>query len=113
MVFDATMRSETVGPLARRTRSRAMMASSATQTAPNRLVRFSQISEQVFEGAVDPAPVDSGVTCFEPHTVVLQIVPLPIEVDDLVIDDQRGEHPDSCQLAFGFHLGGHDYHTWS
>src|SRR5689334_7224883 len=89
--LSATARSPTVGPTAMRRASGVATASSATATSSMISVMGSQLLDQrldVAEQLVVPPVLRRHV-----DAVVEQLPGGRVDVDDLVVDDQRGQQP--------------------
>src|SRR5581483_8487355 len=116
IVLRATMRSETVGPATRRTRRTNRIATPVRQATPKIVVIGGPASstgerpEAALERSVDLGPVGGRGGIVDPHRVVLQLPPLPVEVDDLVVDDERGDERHRRLAAVAVELGRHDHH---
>src|SRR6266851_5211092 len=110
MVFSATIRSDTVGPAASRAISSAAIANSAIATArqisvigrlrsARGILSWAERRQQVLHWPVDglPPPVEAALG--DLNRVILKLRPAAIEVDELVVNDERGDQPHGGETA--------------
>src|SRR5882757_9364713 len=95
IVLSATIRSDTLGPAASRTKSRAAIANSAIATARQMSVIGLpppvEHGQHVLHGSVDGFPRLFGPALGDLDGVILKLAAPAVEIDELVVHDQRGD----------------------